>query len=265
MDGQRLSYTLIHQKTYQQSPSSGGFGPPPFINTTSYATNEPELATSHVLQLNSDWAGGFSTELRGNYRKTSTIPSSLGTAGFSQFTGVHGRHQCRRHQRLLQRHAARVLRRRAVQPGRRRGAEGIRPRAGGPLRHRRPCAEGAGLVEQAGYRQCVRAELAGPVLLRFAGLAASGQRRPVRLAVRHQRQPAVARGELQLRPVHSRPAGQLEHPAHAEPHLRRAHGSLPDERQAAGEFILRGRATPASIPASPTPTTSMATISSSRA
>ncbi len=85
VDGQRLSYTLIHQKTYQQSPSSGGFGPPPFINTTSYATNEPELATSHVLQLNSDWAGGFSTELRGNYRKTSTIPSSLGTAGFSQF------------------------------------------------------------------------------------------------------------------------------------------------------------------------------------
>jgi hypothetical protein len=92
-DGQRLSYTLIKQNTYQQSTNSGGTGVTTpaagvansFLQLSSNSTHEPEKVTSHVLQLNSDWTSRYGTELRLNYRESSKIPSSLGASDMSQF------------------------------------------------------------------------------------------------------------------------------------------------------------------------------------
>lgn len=106
--GQRLSYTLIKQDTYQQSTASGGTGPATpaigvansFLTLSSNSTHEPEKVTSQVLQLNSDWTGRFGTELRLNYRESSKIPSSLGADDMSQFqictgdTAVGSRNLC---------------------------------------------------------------------------------------------------------------------------------------------------------------------------
>jgi hypothetical protein len=86
-ESHRLSYTGIFQKSYLQSPVSGGVTPAvsPFLNYASYATNEPEEVNSSVLALNSSWTNTFSTEARVNYRDYSKVPSSLGQAGFAQF------------------------------------------------------------------------------------------------------------------------------------------------------------------------------------
>jgi hypothetical protein len=84
---QRLSYTGIFQKGYMQSSSTGSSSAAaPALYFNGYGTNEPEHVNSHALQLNSRWTNDFSTEARLNYRDYDKIPSSLGTAGFGQFT-----------------------------------------------------------------------------------------------------------------------------------------------------------------------------------
>jgi hypothetical protein len=88
-DSHRLSYTAIKQDGYLQSPGTGSNAPiSPSLNYTSYATNEPEEVSSHVLQLNSDWTNDFSTEARLNFRDYAKIPSSLGEGGFAQFNSA---------------------------------------------------------------------------------------------------------------------------------------------------------------------------------
>jgi hypothetical protein len=87
MEGQRLSWTSIIQRGYLQSTGLGSnSATTPSLNLESYATNEPEKVNSHVLQLNSDWTNTFRTEARINYRDYAKVPSSLGAAGFSQFS-----------------------------------------------------------------------------------------------------------------------------------------------------------------------------------
>jgi hypothetical protein len=85
-DNHRLSYTGIFQRGYLQSTGTGSSSvASPFLNYRAYATNEPENVDSHVVQLNSSWGNGFSTELRANKRTYDKIPSSLGAPGFAQF------------------------------------------------------------------------------------------------------------------------------------------------------------------------------------
>lgn len=78
-DKHRAAYTYIHNEGQTIAAGGGSTSTSsPSLGYASYATYEPELVDSHVLQLNSSWTNNFSTEMRLNWREATKIPSFYG-------------------------------------------------------------------------------------------------------------------------------------------------------------------------------------------
>lgn len=86
-DGQRLSTTYVHNKgniTFQTGQSIITSGPTLGLQSAFY--NLGETVDSGIIQLDSDWASNFSTQLRGNYRKTVRTQEPLGEKTMGSFS-----------------------------------------------------------------------------------------------------------------------------------------------------------------------------------
>ncbi|WP_243395764.1 TonB-dependent receptor [Sphingomonas oleivorans] len=86
VDGQRASFTYIHNEGGVGSPNSNDTrAASPAIGLRSIAFYRPEEVDAGTFQLNSDWSDDFSTETRLVYRESSILPAPFGAPGFGQF------------------------------------------------------------------------------------------------------------------------------------------------------------------------------------
>ena len=86
-DGQRLSFTYIHNKGTVGNEQNGSISTTsPGLGLLSNAYLLTEKVNSGVVSLNSEWSDKFSSELRLNYRKTDRGQNPFGGLSLGQFT-----------------------------------------------------------------------------------------------------------------------------------------------------------------------------------
>lgn len=85
-DGQRLSFTYIHNKGSQMLPTGASISPTaPTLGLLSAFYMLGETVDSGVMSLNSDWTSDFSSELRVNYRDTKRSQDPVGGRTLGSF------------------------------------------------------------------------------------------------------------------------------------------------------------------------------------
>ncbi|MEH3107254.1 MAG: TonB-dependent receptor [Sphingomonas fennica] len=86
-DGQRLSATYIRNEgTLGQDPNFSTVAPAsPALSLASNLYYRPETVDSATVQLNSDWADNFHSQIRANYREYDLLPQPLGALSIGQF------------------------------------------------------------------------------------------------------------------------------------------------------------------------------------